>query len=393
MSDTNRVVLGWREEAAYGVFDSGALQKLRFTGESVGEESETDTSKEIRDDGQVPDVQRMFIHTAGDINGELSYGTYDSFLRYGLRSGAWAGGATVTGTIYSVTAGSGQFTITRSSGDFTSGQVFAANQWVRIRGFATAANNGYAKIVSVTTTTLVVKALGSGVNEAAGATVTIEQGEQIVNGTTLKSFSLQKQFADLSNVYVHLLGQMVSGMNFGFGAGEFVTISFNLMGKTGQTSTSPLNATLNATNTNAVMQGVDNVAKAMIDFVDGAVSKFTESITNNLRERKVAGLRGPESLGSGRHVATGTITRYFATKAQYDAYLNFTKSNLAFIFDDHSGANVGNAYIVEHPSVKFTKAKPSATAADADTMLDLDFTAQIDATELITTRIVRFPAA
>lgn len=394
MGDANRVKMSYRKEVTFGVFDNtGNLKQLRFASESFSQKATTDTSKEIRDDRQVPDVQRLKVNASGDISSPLSYGTFDELMQIAMFSSAWAGGASVSGTIYSVTAGSGQFTITRASGDFTAGggTTFVANQWIRTRGFANGSNNGIGKVVSVTTTTIVVKGMGNGTNESAGATVTIEQGEQIVNGTTQASVTVQKQFADMVNAYQQFLGMTLGGFTWAYGAGEFVDIGFSLVGKKGPSSATTL-GTVDAPNTKPNYQAVDHVTKTLIGYVDTAVTRFNFALSNNLRERDVAGQIGPESIGAGRHAVTGTVSRYFKTKAELDAFLDFTKQPLAVVFDDKSAA-VSNAYVLDLPCAKFSTADPAAGGADTDVMLDCDFAAFIDPVELITTRIVRFPAA
>jgi Phage tail tube protein len=97
MSDTSRSQLYFAKESTYGVAPTGAFTALRFTGESLQHNQDTIESAEIRADRQVSDVVRNSISATGDINFELSYGTFDEFLAAALGS-AWQTGVPSAGT-------------------------------------------------------------------------------------------------------------------------------------------------------------------------------------------------------------------------------------------------------------------------------------------------------
>ncbi len=76
-------------EAEFGQTPAvGASKDIRFTGESLDFTISTETSKEIRADRQIADLVQTGAETAGDIQFELSYGTYDEFLAAAL-GGEW----------------------------------------------------------------------------------------------------------------------------------------------------------------------------------------------------------------------------------------------------------------------------------------------------------------
>jgi hypothetical protein len=52
MSDTNRVRMSFIEEVTYGVTPAGNLTDFRYTGETLGQETSTKLSDEIRADRQ-----------------------------------------------------------------------------------------------------------------------------------------------------------------------------------------------------------------------------------------------------------------------------------------------------------------------------------------------------
>lgn len=66
----------------------GSSKDIRFTGESLDFSITTETSKEIRPDRQIADLVQTGAETAGDIQFELSYGTFDEFIAAAL-GGTW----------------------------------------------------------------------------------------------------------------------------------------------------------------------------------------------------------------------------------------------------------------------------------------------------------------
>lgn len=76
---------------------SGSSKDLRFTGESLNFGITTETSQEIRSDRQIADLIQTGAETTGDIQFELSYGSYDEFIAAAL-GGAWASNVLTNGS-------------------------------------------------------------------------------------------------------------------------------------------------------------------------------------------------------------------------------------------------------------------------------------------------------
>jgi hypothetical protein len=160
--------IGANEAAVAGCSIKTAYNELRFTGEQFGQTTVVEESDEIRDDRQVADVKRSSVSAGGEMNFELSYGMLDDLLEAALMSADWPDVVTDEQTTFSMDS------TDNSINDSGSGFVaagFLANQWIKTSGFATAANNGYFKIVSITAGKMVL-AGGTVVTEAAGATDT-----------------------------------------------------------------------------------------------------------------------------------------------------------------------------------------------------------------------------
>lgn len=79
-------------EAEYGVTPSDpTLDSVRITGTTLGLTKDSLQSSEIRSDRQIADFRLGANQVGGDINFELSYGSFDQFLQGVLLSEDWSG--------------------------------------------------------------------------------------------------------------------------------------------------------------------------------------------------------------------------------------------------------------------------------------------------------------
>jgi len=179
MSDTNRVNLAYVKEVSYGVFPSGppTLKNVRFTSESLSQQNDTVVSNEIRADRQTPGLFRVGIGAPGDLGFEFSHGAFDDFLEWMLLSDATWTTPVLNTVTASITTG-GVLTGTNI------GLGLAAGQWVEVRGFVNAGNNGYFKIATWTSANsiTIVGTLTAFVNETTVAGVTTSNDGEVSNG-------------------------------------------------------------------------------------------------------------------------------------------------------------------------------------------------------------------
>lgn len=385
MSDTNRVALAYIEESTFGTTPSGNLNRMRVTSESLHQEAGFNNSQEIVSDRQITDVVRTSANGAGDIAFEVSYAAQDFLFQYALQSAGWSSVVTDTDTVYSMVNSTNS--IDRSSGDFAA-DGFVANQWVEIRGFTgDTSNNGYYKIVSVASGSMVLSG-GAVVDDAAGESVTITMGAQIVNGTTLTHMSIEKAYQDLSNIFAAYRGMSVDTLSLELSADSFFTGSVGLIGKNETSETSTIGTGYVAAPTNEVMSAIDSVQSILEAQTNQDTTAFSLELANNLRQRQIIGTLGPVSIGSGSLNITGALTKYFETAALLNKFLNNTTSSIATIVEDEAG----NAYIIDLPNVEFTAGQRVAGGLDSDVVAEMEYTAYKHATEAITIRIVRFAA-
>lgn len=250
------------------------------------------------------------------------------------------------------------------------------------------ANNTFFRVVTVAALTLTVS--GVAVVVEGAATITIRAGAFLSNGTTQDSYTIQKGFLDVASEFEYNRGCTIGGMSLSVTADAVITGSFTVMGARQTSGTVDLASANTTVPTNDVFNGVDNVLAV---FEGGLTTADVVSVTelsfqanNNLRDRKVVGTLGAQSIGSGSFNVTGSLKAYFTSKTLLDKYLNFTKSSLSIIIK--SSSNTG--YVIDLPAVKYTDGGRVAGGQNDDVMADLSFIAYRDSTLTYTMRVTRF---
>lgn len=123
MANGSRHSMSYVAEASYGVTPATPVFKpIRHTGTTLALTKEALQSEEIRADRQIADFRHGAFQTGGEINAELSYGSYDDILEAVL-CGTWTADTPVVGTSQ-LKAGSERrsFTIERKFGDLLEAQ-------------------------------------------------------------------------------------------------------------------------------------------------------------------------------------------------------------------------------------------------------------------------------
>lgn len=390
-ADTSRIGLGLVEESTFGTWPGGNLEEIRFSSESFGHAQETTQSNEIRSDQQIPDIIRTSISGQGGYEGELSYDVtaWEKLVKAMLGAGSDFSSppAELSGAIDAVNS-----TNTFESDSTASGidmSSLSVGDWIRTSGFSSDANNGYFQVTAVDTGTASnhnVTVVGASlVDETGSGDETMQGSAALRNGTNEYSFSLEKQFNDLS-LAARVLGYKPGGMTLNLNPGEIVTYSWSGQGKqvsdTAGTDLTDSTATLDfstlATFTSAAANSIMSTATGVDGVVINRDSPFTsvtlQSLTlnpqRNLREQQ--GLQnglGPLGIAAGLFSVTGSITAYFENKSLLQEYLRFSSTDIAVAVKD----GAGNAYLVDVPAIKLGgDALPKGTGNNEDALVETD---------------------
>lgn len=385
LADANRVQIAYILEDTFGVQKTGSnLQILRQTGESLKQDTEINESQEIRSDRQISDIARVGLGASGGIDFEFSYGTFDDWLLAALmEDSTWPSETTIiasdtvtfdeTGGVYTITIDAGTWTATPT-----------VNEWIRVSGSVN--NDGYYKVTVATTTVITVAQ--PLVDEVSVSNVEIVEGGSITNGTTKKSFNIERKYADLSNEFSIFLGMMVNELTLNSAIASRATGSFGFLGTKETSDTSSGGSGYDAATTVYTMNCVDHILAVYEAASAVDVTNVSFTLNNNLRGRQKLGTLGNFDIGLGTVSITGTLSAYFQSKTLFDKYLNFGSTNIAQVFQD----TAGNSYIIELPEIKFTDGTRVAGGINTDVMAEMSFSAFKDPTENITIRIVQFAA-
>jgi hypothetical protein len=386
MADSNRTELRYDEESSWGtVTGTPKFIDINFVDDSLVGTKETEKSDTIRSDRMTQSIKQVAKGAGGDINVNMMYAQYDDFFLGLLGSAAWS--AVVTSTEITYSAANADNSYNDSGSAFVS-DGFLQYQWIEVRGFTTAGNNGYCKIATIVAGKITVQGLTL-TDEAAGDSVTITMGAQAVNGVAEHWYTFEREYDDLTNMFSLFLGQTVESFTLAIPVTGSITGAFTFIGKeeTATVATSG-DGSPTASLTNEELTSGNNVDTTLVDY--SSVNMVTGNITiaNNLRENRIVTAITPNDIGFGSFSVSGDMEIYFTTHAEKTKFLAHTAGSLTIMLED----TAGNAYIFELPEIQYTEDDTSPQGLDSDLTARITFEAEIDDSESIMSRIVKFAA-
>ncbi len=381
MADTNRLKLRFARETDWGeTVSNPASTEMRITRESLSHDKTTVVSNELRSDRQRAAVLEVGQAASGDIEFELTYGEFESFIETALR-----------GTLASATVADSSTTFAASSITAPEGTNFVASfeagQWIKVQATSDANDDAVVQIVSLSSTVLTVT--GSTLTVSVGASANIT-GRTIKNSTTKTSYFLEADFIDVTAVK-YFNGMSIDQMSLNIASQQIVTGVFSFMGKQGFTSSATVASTVvTSAGTTTPMTAAVNVAEIYEGATTGsggtklsdAVQSLTLRIANNMRARPKVGSKQGIQHGDGGVDVTGQVNVYFESKSLLDKLIAHTESSIAFQLKDLDG----NFIVVTIPSLYFSQGAPATPGQDQDVFLPLDWVARADPTDSFTVR-------
>lgn len=397
MADGGRLVLAYIDESTWGTTPSAAGVKVAYaTSEDFGLDVTTTLTQAIRGDYQKPNVVRTGATGRGSFNFELAYGDTDSFIEDAMRS-TWSADIDTAATTLSAVDATNKYT--RGAGSFvTDGWVVGMAG--RASGFSTAANNGVFVVTAVDATNLTVTGIDLA-DETGGGDEALTNDGYIKQGTTLDSFTIERQFADLTTTFISQKGARVSGYSLSAQTGQIITGSVSFISKAPSAVASATVGsgayTASPGDGNEVMNGIDHVTgiyesdddTTNTTAVTYCVSQIDLNIGSPMRPIECLGTLGPSAIGGNSFEITGSFRVYLddASKGLWDDFVNYTEKALIWRFVD----TAGNMYVFNLPQVQFTAMDgPNSSGPDSDIMLNASWTAEYDtgaASQIVISRI------
>ncbi len=269
-----------------------------------------------------------------------------------------------------------------TAGDFTTIGL-SVGKWIKVGGsatgekFATPENNGWVRVTAIAAKALTLDNLPTGwsVDSGTGKTIDLWYGDTLKNGTTVRSFTVEKGFLDVTQYFAYK-GMVPGQMSLSLSAQNIMTGAFNFLGTTHTAGASSLGTPV-AASVEDVMSSMANVGRMAEGGTVLGPTNYAQSMTvqvqNNLRAQSAIGLLGLVGIGTGRCDVSGNLTCYFSDRTQYDKYLNGTASS--FNFRTFAGSR---AFIATIPSMEFESGTVTASAGNQDVMAQFGWRAKLD---------------
>lgn len=282
--------------------------------------------------------------------------------------------------------------------DFTTFAGLAVGKWIKIGGtgasfrFVTSALNTWVRVTAVTATTVTFDNRPSGWTTETGTALTIKfwYGDQIKNGTTQVSQTIERGFLGQTvPTYIVHKGMVVGQYQLSITAKQVITAAVTFMGMSGSESTSTLDASPDAVPalaTYPVFAGSVNVGR--VGEGGSALSSpnwvrsLQINIANNLTPVESIDTAGPVSITGHECTVTGTMETYFGDDTLLAKFYAGTASSIVSIMTK------GNqAMIFTLPRVIYTGGgSPNATGKNTEIMNSLQYRASKD--EVYTSALV-----
>jgi len=284
---------------------------------------------------------------------------------------------------------------------------------IKLRNFATAVNNDYVRVRSVTATVLTVDLLPAGwaADTGSGVRIEIYLPERVKNGVTKKSVTLEEEFADHTPVTFNYLRGMtpntvtlLEGGSQEVMKGQITFLGFdqeytdaNTADKTATAKRPALDAV-----TGRIISATTLIAPTTVPFnTAGNVKRITFGgavltqnlvfeasieIDNGLRPRNAWGAEGAISIGTGEFAVSGNLQTYFDSRSLVESVTKNTETSLDFRFEDGDR----HALYVDLPRVKLEEGQPEVPGKNTDAVANLSYRALVSATYGYTAKLLRF---
>lgn len=372
LGDTSAGQLLYIKEGSFGVDPGGNYNELRFTSESLVNSVSSEVSEEIRSDYQRPDIAITGFSYSGDINGELSYGTYDEFME-GLMRGSWGTAATQV-SLSDISSASNVLTSAAGSGldTFSEGDLMYLSHSGGTIDDGT--HDGW-YVVDASTSSSVTILYPDIADQTAGelGTVVLDHDGILNQGTTLASFSIEKGFTDI-NQYIMYRGARCGQLTLDVPTQGKLGATFSFMASTEESAAgSSGGGTPVGANTNQILTAPNHLITAAISGITNfRPISFNLTINGNQRDQRDAKTKGPIGIGSGTYDIEISGDFWFEDAVLYNRVLNETLSDMLIGFRDASN----NGYAFRFPSMRATQGEVSVSGQNQDLVASMTFQAR-----------------
>lgn len=231
MSSSNLVRIAFVPEDVYGETPDGVeWDTMRKVSESLSGTPTTTESEEARSDRQAGGQIQVGLELGGDITYEVAASQcYKDHILAGMKDEAWSVALETPAEAFTVTVGPPAY-INSTTVDFTTLGIRPGDM-VRLKANDPAFTGEQPMLYVTAIQPNELSVIGRGlVDGPMPATTTIERPEFVQIGQTDHSFSMEKNFLDLSDKTIMYRGMLVDGLSLAFTYGEISQGSFTYIG-------------------------------------------------------------------------------------------------------------------------------------------------------------------
>lgn len=268
----------------------------------------------------------------------------------------------------------------------------AVGQWIKVGGtaagdqFANANLNVWIRITAIaanalTCDNLPVAPVAWTTDAGTGKTIKLFWGDQIRNGTTQTSLSIEKGFlGQTTPTYIVTTGMTANTLSHTLTSKDKVKGAVSFMGMGGSQSTAPLDATVDAATTGQVMSTNANVGRLAENgsplTSPNWAKEFSWELNNNLASIEAVDSQSPVGTQENECTVTGKCTSRFGDNSLLAKFYAGTPTS----FNSRVAKN-SQAIIWTFPRVTIKGGgNPAASGKNQEVDLQLDWKAAIDTT-------------
>jgi tail tube protein len=216
-------------------------------------------------------------------------------------------------------------------------------------------------------------------DSGAGKTIKVWFGDQIKNGVTPNTLTIERGFLDqVIPTYIVNTGMQIGTFTQEITSGDKIKGVATFTGLGGSEGTVTLDASPDPVTTGLIMAANANVGRLGVNGSQLTGPNWAKAISfqieNNLRVLESVDSQSPVFINDGECKVTGKMTMFFGSDAELAAYYQ----GIARPINARVAKN-GQALIYQVPRATYRGGgNPSATAKNTDVMIDVDFQASAD---------------
>lgn len=381
MSSSNLVEITLIEEAVLGETPvAGNFKTARYTSESLSGTPETTESTLIRKDRQSSGQVVTALTVNGDISTEIAKDQVLDLFFESLMLSDFQASSPVSADL---TIDATLKTIDRAAGDFN--VDVAVGDIIRLASFSSSVNNVEVLVAEIVDADTIRYVGPETMVDEVGVGTTFQVANKVSIGSNKKSFSMEKNFTDLTNKAIVYKGQLVSNATVAINYGEIANATFSFNGTSRQDvdqaadfitngRTVDVAATTNPMNGSIDMPFIANSAVGSLDDSSFCIQSVELAINNNYTPQTCIGDIAPKDYSPGTAQIEVTLSAYLDDENWPLLAKKLTQEPFALGF---MVKNAGGFYGFYLPAVQVSFEDPSSAGQNQDVILNMTGVAKV----------------